>query len=166
MLNAQLNTVQWVSLPINIRMRLVQLFHIPRSSGSLVQDNKVVSDGYTHDDLARITVEKMQALLDSDEKDFFKLFQMVTDSLSAPPEIVAPLDVVQSTAFTLPWIGEVPKDFTLNIGGKEYMLVEKKERLGVVTPDDLKKVIGTDEPKAKRKYVSRGQRTKRTGRRR
>ncbi len=154
MLNAQLNTVQWVSLPIDIRMRLVQLFNIPRSSGSLVQDNKVVSDGYTHNDLMHISVEKMQKLLDTDEKDFFVLFEQVVKTLEQPAtalEVIEPKPQI----FSFPWIGELPKDLTLNIGGKEYVLVEKKERLGIVTSSELKKVIGTDKPRQKRKYVKR-----------
>lgn len=153
MLNAQLNTVQWVSLPINIRMRLVQLFNIPRSSGSLVEDNEVVSDGYTHDDLTRITVEKMQKLLDTDEKDFFRLFQSVVDTLSAPVEPAIPVEQphpLKALGMMIPYQGEIPKDFTLNIGGKDYVLVEKTERLGIVKSEDLKKVIGDDKPKKKR----------------
>jgi len=144
MLNAQLTVPQWLSLPISTRMRLVQLFHIPRSQGSLVQDNKVMSDGYTHNDLMHISVEKMQKLLDSDEKDFFKLFSDIIADIEAQTEKVP---VQQAPEWTLT---EIPKDFTVNIGGIEYVLVEKKERLGMVKPEDLKKIIGNDKPKKKR----------------
>ena len=144
MLNAQLTTPQWLSLPISTRMRLVQIFNIPRSQGSLVQDNKVMSDGYTHNDLMHISVEKMQKLLDSDEKDFFKLFADIIADIEAQTEKVP---VQQAPEWTLT---EIPKDFTVNIGGIEYVLVEKKERLGMVKPEDLKKIIGNDKPKKKR----------------
>jgi hypothetical protein len=160
MLNAQLTVPQWLSLPINTRMRLVKVFGIPRSQGSLVQDNKVMSDGYTHTDLMRISVESMQKFLDSDEKDFFKLLDDVIATLEAEEKMDAALQP-QAPAWTLT---EIPKDFTVNIGGKEYTLVEKTERLGMVKPEELKKLIGSDAPKAKRKYVKRGQRAGKRGR--
>ncbi len=151
MLNAQLNTVQWISLPITTRMRLVQLFNIPRSSGSLVQDNKVISDGYTHNDLLHISVEKMQKLLDTDEKDFFVLFEQVVKTLEQPTAVQEIIEPKPQT-FSFPWIGEMPKDLTLNIGGEEYVLVKKTERLGIVKSEDLKQIInGDDKPKVTRK---------------
>lgn len=109
-----------------------------------MQDNKVMSDGYTHNDLMHISVEKMQKLLDSDEKDFFKLFADIIADIEAQTEKVP---VQQAPEWTLT---EIPKDFTVNIGGIEYVLVEKKERLGMVKPEDLKKIIGNDKPKKKR----------------
>lgn len=78
----QLNTVQWISLPIQIRVRLVEIFDIPRSGNTEVENNQVVTDGYTHKDLAKITEEKMQGfLLDTTEGDYFKLFHRVLDVL-------------------------------------------------------------------------------------
>lgn len=74
----QLNTVQWISLPREVRLKLIEIFDIPRSSDTEVENNTVITDGYTHRDLATITVEKMQAyLLDTTEEDYFKLFHRV-----------------------------------------------------------------------------------------
>lgn len=73
----QLTTPQWLQLPFEVRQHLVAEFRIPRSSYTLVQDNKVLSDGYTHEDLAHITVEKMKAFTGSNETNFFTLFDQV-----------------------------------------------------------------------------------------
>lgn len=83
----QLNTVQWISLPSETRSKLVEVFNIPRSGNTEVEDQTVVTDGYTHRDLSTITIEKMQGfLLDTIEDDYFKLFHRVLDAIK-PPEI-------------------------------------------------------------------------------
>lgn len=85
----QLNTVQWISLPLEIRAKLVEIFNIPRSASTEVENNTVVTDGYTHKDLAVITVEKMQAfLLDTVEEDYFKLFHRVLDAIKPAAEVL------------------------------------------------------------------------------
>lgn len=79
----QLNTVQWVSLPLETRLKLVDIFDIPRSGNTEVEDNKIITDGYTHQDLAHITIEKMQGfLLDTVTDDYFGLFQRILDVIN------------------------------------------------------------------------------------
>lgn len=57
-------------------MKLKGLFGINRSQGTVMQDNTVLSDGHTHNDLLAISVEKMQDYLGvKKEKDFYKLFE-------------------------------------------------------------------------------------------
>lgn len=68
-----MTTTQWLGLSMPLRMKLKEVFVIPRSSGTHVQDNTIISDGHTHGDLAHITVEKMQTYLHSEETDFFEL---------------------------------------------------------------------------------------------
>lgn len=57
-----------------VRLRLKEIFDVPRSTGTEVHNQTVISDGHTHKDLANITIEKMQAFLETKEKDFFKLW--------------------------------------------------------------------------------------------
>lgn len=90
-MNAQLTIPQWLGLPIDVRMQLKETFGIPRSQGTHVQDNIVTSDGYTHDDLARITVPAMQVYLNSKETDFFVLFNQVLDELPVLHTETAPI---------------------------------------------------------------------------
>lgn len=77
MFSPQITTSQWLLLPFEVRQYLVTEFKIPRSSYTLVQDNKVMADGYTHDDLATITIEKMQHFTGSKETNFYTLFDQV-----------------------------------------------------------------------------------------
>ncbi len=74
---------------MEVRNELKQIFGIPRSRGSQVDNNKVVSDGHTHEDLANITVEKMQAYTGSADAEFFHLFELVLIKLSESQEEVA-----------------------------------------------------------------------------
>jgi hypothetical protein len=71
----QVTIPQWLELPMPVRLRLKDIFNVPRSSGTEVHNQTVVSDGHTHKDLANITVEKMQEFLGvseiKGEKDLF-----------------------------------------------------------------------------------------------
>lgn len=64
----------WISLPNEVRHRIRARFNISRSSNTVVNDNKIESDGTTYEDLKNLTVEKMQQYLSSIETDYHKLF--------------------------------------------------------------------------------------------
>lgn len=85
MIKHQLTIPQWLSLPPELKSRLKEIFAIPRSTGAQIMDNKVLSDGHTHEDLAHITVEKMQKFLsckEGDSEDFWDLFHEVLVKLN------------------------------------------------------------------------------------
>ncbi len=67
----------WVSIPNEVRYRIRSIFHIPRSSNTVVSDGVVETDGVTNEDLKNLTVLKMQAYLQSESTDFHKLFDLV-----------------------------------------------------------------------------------------
>jgi hypothetical protein len=71
----QMYTGYWVALPQEVRAKLKEYFNIQRSGGSHVENGRIVSDGHTDQDLKAITLEKMQTLLGSEEKDFMKLLE-------------------------------------------------------------------------------------------
>lgn len=123
MQNIQLTTTQWLALPHETRMKLREVFHIPRSEGTIMQDNKVLSDGYNHRDLSVISIAAMQGYL-GDTPDagveFYALFDRVldkihADTIQAPDE--TPVQAVPEVVFTFNGklyrateIGDAPKD--------------------------------------------------------
>lgn len=121
----QLTTTQWLQLPVPVRMKLKEIFAIPRSEGSIVQDNVQTSDGYNHRDLANITVEKMQAYTKTDEQDFYKLFETTLSLLTD--------EMVKETA--IPFETSVPpgvqvqttEELFITHNGKTYKLTEVPE---------------------------------------
>lgn len=79
-MNIQLSIHDWLELPMEVRVRLRQVFSIPRSEGSRVVDNKVESDGTTYKDLGVVTIEAMRKYLgvpdtEATELDFKSLFE-------------------------------------------------------------------------------------------
>ncbi len=61
---------QWVQFGNEERLLMRELFSIPRSSGTIMLDGKLTSDGCTQSDLSAVTVEKMQRFLNSTEESF------------------------------------------------------------------------------------------------
>ena len=58
-----ISVYQWLTIPSDIRNQLIDIFDIPMSSNTIVEDNQVVSDGHTTEDLFAITEEKCLAYL-------------------------------------------------------------------------------------------------------
>jgi len=75
----QVTIPQWLQWSPRTRSKLKQIFDIPRSGGSQIQDSVVLSDGHTHADLAKISVEAMQAYLGTDDVGFFQLLDRVLE---------------------------------------------------------------------------------------
>ncbi len=67
----------WVSLPSEVRHKIRILFKIPRSSNTVVDDGKIITDGTTDEDLKHLTTEKMQEYLHDTSTDYHKLFDKV-----------------------------------------------------------------------------------------
>ncbi len=96
-----LNLHTWVSLPADIRNKIRVEFKIPRSGNVIVADNKIETDGTTHEDFKTLTTEKMQSFLNSKETDFHKLFDSVVLKMSGAsdpvPVVAPPVEVVPET---------------------------------------------------------------------
>lgn len=113
--NAQLVIPQWLALPMEVRLKLKKIFNIPKSEGVNVVDGRVVSDGHTHPDLARISVPGMQSYLGSTSSDdFFALFEEVLHKVSV--EIAS--EIVSEP---IPVISE---PITLKVGDKTFVATE------------------------------------------
>lgn len=70
---------QWLSLGNEERLYLREVFKIPRSSGTIMLDGKLQSDGHTLNDLRAINVESMQKYLGTSETNFDKLLDLVVE---------------------------------------------------------------------------------------
>lgn len=118
----QLTIPQWLDLPIDVRSRLKVVFGIPRSSGTMVEDNRVVTDGHTHPDLAFITPEKMQAYTGSKETEFFSLFEATLDKVMQDLAPVQPAGVAAMEAS--PISVQSKEELFITHNGKMYSLTE------------------------------------------
>lgn len=49
-----------------------------------MENQRVISDGYTDEDLQYLTIEKMQEFLKTKESDFYKLLNQVVESYTQP----------------------------------------------------------------------------------
>lgn len=74
----QMTVPQWLQLTMPVRLRMKEIFEIPRSTGTEIHNNVVFSDGHTHKDLANITIEKMQDFVGSSSEDFYELLNATT----------------------------------------------------------------------------------------
>lgn len=105
-MNIQLSVADWLELPIEIRNTLRELFDIPKSKGTIVESNTVISDGTTYEDLASLTVEKMQEYLNTtDSTDFKDLFDRVTALIETSQIVETPTSVLDPKQLMLDeWI--------------------------------------------------------------
>lgn len=67
-------TYHWLLLPNEERILMRELLGIPRSSGTIMQDGKMQSDGCTMQDLKAINVDKLKAFVGSTSEDFESLY--------------------------------------------------------------------------------------------
>lgn len=113
---------QWLALPMPVRLHLKKVFGIPRSEGSNMVDGRVISDGHTHPDLARITPEAMEAYLGLERVEghipvFHELFAMTLEKAESE---LAPAPTNAEAGKHI----DAPKPLMLSVGGKTYMAVE------------------------------------------
>lgn len=113
----------WVSLPGDIREKIRELFSISRSSHVQVNDGRIETDGTTPQDFQSLTIEKMQAYLNSTETDFLKLFDDVVEKIKNPP-----ISIVNSGIEILP--DQVPAAIvkpTVKKEIKKKVVIKKKK---------------------------------------
>lgn len=94
MINEQITTPIWVDLKRETRDAIAAMFNLSKSGSSEVVNmptySRVICDGYTNEDLAKITVEALQIQLGvSGEGDtVFGLFNILVDSIENSKEVV------------------------------------------------------------------------------
>lgn len=117
----QLTQTQWLALSAPVKARLKEIFAIPRSEGTHMVDNRVLSDGHNHRDLSLITIEKMQDYLGHPRKEgepFYDVFEQVLARVEyelTPP----PTPVQEATVIVKP-----AEELFIEHNGKTYKLTE------------------------------------------
>lgn len=95
----QLNTHEWLKLPMDTRGRLREIFSIPKSKGAIVESDKVISDGTTYEDLSVVTIDKMRKYMSEnyvvedrelEEMDFVSLFNALVKQIELDKELESP----------------------------------------------------------------------------
>jgi hypothetical protein len=84
----KISVQQWCSLSSEVRTKLHEVFGLRRSTGAEVNGGVCVCDGHSALDLEAITLEKMQAYLDSKEKDFYVAFNACVEKCQVVKPIV------------------------------------------------------------------------------
>lgn len=92
----------WLALPMPVRIKMREIFHINKSRGSLVEGNVVKSDGHTHEDLKAITIPKMQEYLESIENDdFVTLFNACVEKIVEADKELEPQEKIDPNLIIL-----------------------------------------------------------------
>ena len=91
-----LSRLKWLELPWDTRLKISQVFEIPKRGGTIVEGHRVVTDGFRDDDLALLTIERLQAYLHCDSTDFYALFDELAYKLNA--NYVEPIEAEASTS--------------------------------------------------------------------
>ncbi len=65
MIKHQITTFHWLQVETKERAKVAEILDLKRSGGGKVYGTKLISDGYTNEDLSGITVEKINNLLKS-----------------------------------------------------------------------------------------------------
>lgn len=105
-----LATTVWLEVKPETRRQIADIFGVPRSGGTIVENGHVMSDGYLPQDLKLISLEVMQGWLKTDVSDFYRLFQEVVFRLENPEEVRVKPDVIFVKFDADDVIPEIPGD--------------------------------------------------------
>ena len=78
-----LSRLKWLELDFPTRLKIAETFDIPKKGGTIVEGHTVITDGFREQDLALLTVERMQQFLGTTSTDFYALFDQVANKLNA-----------------------------------------------------------------------------------
>ena len=150
-LSPNLAVAQWVSLPQEMRLKLVNLFELKRSSATHVNNGKLETDGYTYNDLQGITIDKMLSYLGADydmvDREYFTLFKAVLKKAEEPiPEPVELSPYLQQEQLIEGW--KIIIDGIKAQAEAKQLLVEFKK---LITPYGIQSIQkGPDKSPSKR----------------
>lgn len=88
MFTQQITVTQWLGISMGTRVQIAERLKLHKSGFTVVEDNKVKSDGYSQDDLSDITVEKLQTLTYSfEETNLLTLLKMAIEYIEGPARV-------------------------------------------------------------------------------
>ncbi len=77
------NYFYWLEKPWETRLKLAEAFELKRVAGTVVENGRVVSDGFSQEEIYKaLTIEKMQEFTGSDETNPVKLFDLCVEKVS------------------------------------------------------------------------------------
>lgn len=143
MFKPQINTTQWLMVKKETREQIARDLNLSKRGGCIVEDGRVLSDGYTHDDLSGITVEKLQEATGIMGDDLFELFGFLVDKIENPkeptiiPEIFEPIITTEQLSERK----EEPIDLTYlqDIKTEEKKDEVEEQKLGAIKKSKTKK---------------------------
>ena len=101
-----LNINIWLQQSREVRQKMASEFNIPRSSGVIVDGQRVTCDGHTVQDLSTLTVETLRNYTGLETNDFyeqfFKAVEMVKFDLITPP--VAQIEPITANVSDTPTV--------------------------------------------------------------
>lgn len=77
----QLTPYEWLQMPRELRILFRETFNIPRSGGTIVTGNKIESDGYTVEDLSRVSLKTLQDYLGTENDHWDQLLQLIINKM-------------------------------------------------------------------------------------
>lgn len=85
----------FVKIPTDIKLKIIEIFKVPKSGYVHVVDGNIITDGYTEQDLSVLNVSTLKAHLKSKEDDIFKLLNTLIESIKNPAPVKS--EVVKPT---------------------------------------------------------------------
>lgn len=107
----------WLQQPLEVRQQIAKDFHLTRSGGnSVTTDNgktRIDSDGFTVDDLRKLTLQAMQEYVGSTENNYWSLWDQTVAkarrSLETPPSEEMHAETTDELPPAVPGV-ELPKE--------------------------------------------------------
>lgn len=81
MIKRQLTPFEWLQFSTETQNLFKETFHIPRSSGTIVTDNRVESDGHTIEDLSVVNPETLQEYLGTKDDHWDNLLELTINKM-------------------------------------------------------------------------------------
>jgi hypothetical protein len=94
MIVRQIVQPQWVAIPREIRTRMRNIFSIPMTGGSIVENDIVISDGTTNADLSVITQEKLEEFTKA-TGDFYELVDKTIETIKGELDKIIEVNPVE-----------------------------------------------------------------------
>jgi hypothetical protein len=136
---------QWLQIPLETRVKLIEIFKIPRTEPTMTSggtNSVVLSDGHSHKDLESITIEKMQKYLGSQLTDFFQLFDKVLEKLNEDSKFSVEEESKKvETENIAKWLGIINN---IRIQARELGLEDQLNELLYVQPIQKKETTTTN----------------------
>ena len=149
-IRVQVSVEDWLKLPMITRVKLREIFAIPKSQGALVEGSVVKSDGTTYYDLQAITVGKMQLYLeDPTVDDFVQLFNGCVEKIQQIDKELEPAKVDPKQVILDEWASRLA-DMVYRAGNLS-MTHELKTLINKLLPNDQEKIVPLSTQTDKRK---------------